>query len=175
MKRVREKFLPHEDSKLRALVAEYGEGQWKKVAEKMPNRNPRQCRERWKHYICSDTAKAPWKPEEDILLFHMVKELGFKWTKISKYLPGRTDIQVKTRWIKKFQNNGNQNPLNQIQFSMEKNGKQKPTNQLVDSNTTSPNSVETEIEMYCKQMEDFKFDEFKNTETDPILEQFFLF
>ena len=101
-KRKREKFLPEEDRQLRELVAIHGDSSWDIVAKNMPNRNQRQCRERWKHYLSSSKAKVPWTPEEDDLLYQKMNELGPKWTKIAKYFDGRTDIQIKTRWMQRF-------------------------------------------------------------------------
>lgn len=101
-RRTRAKFLPEEDEKLRALVAELGEDSWEIVASRLPGRNVRQCRERWKHYLSSEKPKEPWTPLEDELLLKKVQEMGGKWTKIARCLKGRTDLQVKTRWQKIF-------------------------------------------------------------------------
>lgn len=99
--RRRMKFLPEEDEKLRELVAKYGKS-WNDIAKRLQGRNVRQCRERWKHYLSSDRAKSPWSNEEDLLLFQKFMELGPKWTKIAKFFDNRTDIQIKTRWMKRF-------------------------------------------------------------------------
>ena len=99
-KRVRAKFHPDEDEKLRKLVGQYGERAWETVAGQMPGRNVRQCRERWKHYLSSAKLKDPWTQQEDDILFEKVQEMGAKWTKISKFLNGRTDLQAKLRWMK---------------------------------------------------------------------------
>ena len=101
-KRKREKFLHEEDQKLRELVSIYGECSWDIISEKMPNRNQRQCRERWKHYLSGTKVKIPWTEEEDEVLFKKMSELGPKWTKIATFLNGRTDIQVKARWMQRF-------------------------------------------------------------------------
>lgn len=37
-------------------------------------------------------------PEEDALLGRLVDTIGFKWTKIQKKMPGRSDMDVKNRW-----------------------------------------------------------------------------
>lgn len=155
-KRVRAKFLPHEDSQLRALVAEFGEDQWRKVASRMPNRNVRQCRERWKHYICSNMAKEPWKPEEDEILFRMVNEMGFKWTKISKFLPGRTDIQVKSRWFKNFHHMRFENKC------CKNDDNNNYHNQNDSIKIEIPDSIDSEILTFCEQL-DFQYGEIRNS------------
>ncbi|OHS95996.1 Myb-like DNA-binding domain containing protein [Tritrichomonas foetus] len=101
-KRRREKFLPEEDLQLKELVTKYGSNAWEIISSKMPGRNPRQCRERWKHYLSSDRGKAPWTQEEDRLLYEKMEEFGPKWTKIASFFQDRTDIQVKTRWMQRF-------------------------------------------------------------------------
>ena len=102
-KRIRNKFRPEEDEKLRILVKKHGLHSWEKVADEMKTKNVRQCRERWKHYLCCNDYYLEWAKEEDKIIIEKVKELGSKWTKISKFLPGRTDIQIKGRWLKKLQ------------------------------------------------------------------------
>lgn len=101
-RRTRAKFLPEEDARLRELVLAHGTNSWEQIAGLMPGRNIRQCRERWKHYLSSERPYEPWTEEEDKILFDKVQALGAKWTKIAKFLPGRTDLQAKTRWQKIF-------------------------------------------------------------------------
>lgn len=99
--RRRYKFSPDEDNILKKLVQQYGEGAWNKVASKMPGRNVRQCRERWKHYLSSEiTKKLPFTEEEDRIIMQKYMELGPKWTKIARCVENRSDIQVKTRILK---------------------------------------------------------------------------
>jgi hypothetical protein len=100
--RRREKFSIEEDDRLRELVARFGTNSWESVAKGMPGRNVRQCRERWKHYVCSPDTKAPWSNDEDKLLFEKMVEIGPKWTKLAAWFPGRTDIQIKSRWMQRF-------------------------------------------------------------------------
>ncbi|OHS95260.1 hypothetical protein TRFO_02247 [Tritrichomonas foetus] len=101
IRRIRSKFTQEEDDKLRELIKKHGDRSWSIVSSFMENRSQRQCRERWKHYLSSDLpATAPWTKEEDAILIKKFNELGAKWTKIARELPGRTDIQVKTRYIK---------------------------------------------------------------------------
>lgn len=101
-KKVRNYFSPEEDQKLRELVLKYGDRSWNLVSSLMKTRNQRQCRERWKHYLSCDAIEAsqPWTKEEDQIIIQRFNELGGKWTKIARELPGRSDLQVKTRYMK---------------------------------------------------------------------------
>jgi hypothetical protein len=101
-RRRREKFFPEEDARLRRLVEQYGTTAWEAIAAELPGRNVRQCRERWKHYLSSARAKAPWSDTEDRLLFEKMQSLGPKWTRLATFFPGRTDIDVKSHWMQTF-------------------------------------------------------------------------
>lgn len=109
-KRVRNVFTPEDDKKLRELIQIYGDHSWILVSSLMENRNPRQCRERWKHYLScdyKDSAK-PWTKYEDEVIILKYGELGPKWTKIAKELHGRSDLQVKMRYMKHLKNKNNE-------------------------------------------------------------------
>lgn len=95
----RSKFTPQEDATLKELVAKYGSTKWSEIAMKLPNRTGRQCRERWKNYLAPGIQNGPWSPEEDALLVQKVKELGTMWSKMVPFFPGRTDVNLKNRWV----------------------------------------------------------------------------
>jgi hypothetical protein len=102
VQRHREKFTNEEDKRLLELIQNFGVNSWDIIASLMPNRNIRQVRERWKHYLSCNNLYEPWKPEEDALLYQKVSEFGFKWTKLTRFFPGRSDIQLQNRWTKLF-------------------------------------------------------------------------
>jgi hypothetical protein len=93
----RSRFRPDEDEVLRALVGRFGTNSWSEVADAIPGRTIRQCRDRWKHYLACD-ARGPWTPEEDDLLLEKIQIYGLKWSRIAELLTNRTDLDVKTRW-----------------------------------------------------------------------------
>ena len=66
---------------------------------KLTNSTGRQCRERWKNYLAPGIQKDKWSPEEDALLVQKVKELGTMWSKMVPFFPGRTDVNLKNRWV----------------------------------------------------------------------------
>lgn len=58
----------------------------------------RQCRERYRNYLASETTSGEWKAEDDALLLQKVEEFGQKWSQISGLFQGRTELSVKNRW-----------------------------------------------------------------------------
>jgi hypothetical protein len=97
---VRKKFSECEDAMLIWLVSQFGSLGWEEISRRMPNRNARQCRERWKHYLSVGFTDRPWTKTEDDLLLEKHAEYGPRWTKLSTFFHKRSDIQVKNRCLK---------------------------------------------------------------------------
>lgn len=72
---------------------------WNKIAEKIENKNARQCQTRWQNILDPNRVKGPWTEKEDLKLIELVKKFGpEKWSNISTYLPGRLGKQCRERW-----------------------------------------------------------------------------
>jgi hypothetical protein len=93
------KFTTAEDSQLVDLVRQWGDSDWSAIACSLPGRNPRQCRERWRHYLSPNVLLAPFSAREDALLLQKFEEFGRKWKAIAAFFPGRTDIALKNRYL----------------------------------------------------------------------------
>lgn len=91
------KWTEQEDEQLRKAVKEFGEKQWKEIAERIPGRNHVQCLQRWKKVLKPGLKKGHWTPEEDNLLI-MYKENGGNWAEVAEHIPGRTAKQCRERW-----------------------------------------------------------------------------
>jgi hypothetical protein len=96
--RGRNKFTAEEDERLRSLVDQIGPKNWDNIAHNMPNRTPRQCRDRYNNHLIGQTPHIPWAPEEDAIVIESHRSLGPKWVEIAKLLHGRLGIHVKNRW-----------------------------------------------------------------------------
>ena len=98
--REKQKFSVEEDQKLINIVKTYGENNWEKIAKLMPNRNHRQCRDRWNFYLNPNLNKGEWTNEEIDILKKQHKSFGNKWKKMSYFLPGRSTVEIRNKAIK---------------------------------------------------------------------------
>lgn len=91
----RRRFTKKEDDLLRDAVEKFGEN-WAAVAALVPGRTPRQCRERWKHYL-SPEPPVSWDDTMDEWLLRLVGEYGSKYSQFAS-LMGVSDKFVKNRF-----------------------------------------------------------------------------
>lgn len=94
----RKKFTEEEDKRLKELAETYGAKKWDLIAEQMPGRNGRQCRDRYRNYLVPGFFNGQWQQSEDDLLKKLYEEIGPQWAKMMKYFNGRSSNSLKNRW-----------------------------------------------------------------------------
>ena len=90
-------FSKEEDQLLIQLYYQYP-NQWNLISKFIPNRNSRQCHDRFKTYLDPNISLKEWSENEDNLILLKVNEIGTKWVKISYFFEGRTDTAIKNRY-----------------------------------------------------------------------------
>lgn len=98
--KARRKFTPQEDEALKFLISQFGSDNWIQIAQLMPGRNPKQCRDRFYNYLSEFQRKDPWEPREDEILLNLLSIIGTKWVEIARHIPGRSGNDAKNRWYK---------------------------------------------------------------------------
>lgn len=71
---------------------------WSVVAQSLPDRTGKQCRERYVNHLNPRLKVTDWTPIEDATIFHLYNTIGSHWAKMSKMIPGRTDNGIKNRF-----------------------------------------------------------------------------
>ena len=92
------KWTEKEDTLLIDAVCKLGTKSWKAIAECVPERSGKQCRERWLGQLNPKMSKDKWTVDQDIKLINAQKINGNRWSIIAFYLPGRSTISIKNRW-----------------------------------------------------------------------------
>ena len=91
-------FSKLEDHVLSELVKQFGLRKWKIIAQHMPGRTAKECKERYFNYLSPNFANTKWSHEEDKFLIEKYNELGPKWGILSRHFKGKNSNDLSNRW-----------------------------------------------------------------------------
>lgn len=159
-------FSPEEDEVLLNLVETQGIGNWQKISIKMKNynfdRNGRQCRDRYYHYLDpSIKMNCDWTPEEDSLILKYVEKKGKKWKGMEKNFPGRTEVSLRNRY----------NLLMRKKVKEQKKTGKKEKLSFDTKNCEIPKKPS--IDQLSKEKESFHHDDFNDSNNDYLFDATF--
>ena len=115
------------DHLLIMAVHKYKHESWNIIAQHVPGKTPKQCRDRWANYLNPSLELGPWSQSEDQLLVSLVNKYGTHWTKMKNEFPHRSTNSLKNRWYWLIKNQVKIYPL------------EKPKNKLINSHNNTKN------------------------------------
>lgn len=94
------KWTKIEDLRLLCGAIKYDAKNWKAISAFVGyNRTSGQCNQRWNRSVCPEILHTKWTENEDRILMNLVEVQKFnKWKQVSKFIPGRTDLQCRYRY-----------------------------------------------------------------------------
>ena len=84
-----------EDRVIGDWVGLYGEKDWNKCATKFPDKNARQCQQRWAQKLAPTLKKGFWSNLEQARVFSLMEKFATSWSLMQFKVKGRTQLAIK--------------------------------------------------------------------------------
>lgn len=92
-------WSPQEDLLLLKTVSKFGDKDWNRIANYIPGRSNKSCRERYMMRLrFQRRAIGNWKSREDETLLNLIAKFGTNWTLIAANFPERNNHQLRCRY-----------------------------------------------------------------------------
>ena len=91
-------WTSEEDKLLLEWISQNGAKNWTKVAQCVPGRSGKQCREHWNNSLNSEIVKGNWSSEEDFLIMKFYDKFQGSWKKMIPIFKSRTENSIKNRF-----------------------------------------------------------------------------
>ncbi|KAK4346402.1 hypothetical protein RND71_032741 [Anisodus tanguticus] len=163
-------WTPEEDKLLSEYANLHGEGRWSSVASCAGlNRTGKSCRLRWVNYLRPGLKRGRITPQEEGIIIELHALWGNKWSTIARYLPGRTDNEIKNYWRTHFKKK------EKASLKQDKRKVLRQKNQLQQNGTTkfSPQAEEVTIKSDGNDNENHDmvaFNYHPSMDQDPVVE-----
>ena len=95
---------------MKELISDHSAEDWDIIAEELSARSEiprsdRQCKERWRNHLDPSLKCHGWLPEEQDKIFKLARLYENRWSKIAKYLPGRSENSIKNYYFSTIRKN----------------------------------------------------------------------
>lgn len=88
----------HDEDEILVELMKIHDQDWKALAQALPSKTAKQIKERFLNQLDARVVDQPFTFEEDVCLLMHIRAVGRSWMRISKFMPGRSELMLKNRY-----------------------------------------------------------------------------